>query len=144
MKIKHIVIGLLVVGTGVGFAIATKKTNGGKGTVNGSDYRVQILPHRDGGYFGLVFLNGQEQEATIGPMDTVDALEAEIAKYMAGLDVVAFYTVHTDANGSYYFDGWSRGAKITTNGPYASEQLANQAGSAWAAKTAAVPMPSAA
>ena len=141
MKLKHIIIGVLGVGTLIGFGIAASKTNGGKGTqVGGNDYRAQYIPDRSGGYSAIIFVNGVESEATVGPMPTVAELDAQVAAYMAGLDVAAFYTVHSDAQGSYYYDGWSRGEKITTDGPYASEQLAIAAGSEWARK-AAVPVP---
>lgn len=144
MKTKHIVIGVLAIGTLVGFGIAASKTNGGKGTatVGGNDYRAQYIPDRSGGYSAIIFVNGVEQEAVVGPMTTVAELDAQVAAYMAGLDVPAFYTVHTDDAGSYYFDGWSRGTKVTTDGPFASEAAANTAGSTWARK-AAVPVPSA-
>lgn len=146
IKLKHIVIGGLFVAAGVGFYIVSTKTKGTDDTdddtvdVGGTDYRVQIIPHREGGYAGVVVVDGQPQDSVIGPMPTVDELEIQIANYMAGLDVPAFYTVRVDDTGAYFFDGWSRGSKATSNGPYASEQLANEAGSSWA-RAALVPVP---
>lgn len=134
--IVPVVLGAAALG---GFAYAVKQTNGGKGTPpvpvpTGNDVRVQIIPDRSGGYVGVVVVNGVAQDVTVGPMPTVAELEQQIATYMAGQDVAAFYTVDADADGKYYFDGWSRGTKVAAaQGPFASEAAANTAGSIWVA-----------
>lgn len=128
-----VVLGAAALG---GFAYAASQTNGGKGTPpapsTGNDVRVQIIPHRDGGYAGVVVVNGVTQDAIIGPMATVKELEAQIAAYMAGQDVDAFYTVSSDEKGRFFAQEWSRGEPIATEGPFASEAAANTAGSNWA------------
>lgn len=144
MKTRTLVLTLLGVGTLVGFGIAASKTSGGKGSPTAqTNYRVQYIPASDGGFVAIVYIDGVEQDAQIGPMPSIAELEPQVATYMAGLDVGIFYTVHEDSAGAWYFDGWTPGGKATTDGPYASEQLANQAGTAWA-KKAAVPIPAAA
>jgi hypothetical protein len=136
------VLGLAVL-AGVGFAVVKSKTNGGAGTttVNGTDYRYQIVPARDGGYVAVIVVNGTPGD-TIGPLPTVAQVEAAAATYLADLDVDAFYTLSQDAAGAWFFDGWSRGSKIAAaKGPYASEAIAAAAGSTWVAQTLAVPVP---
>ncbi len=143
MKTKHIVIGLLAVGTLVGFGIAASKINANKDSPTAqTNYRVQYIPARDGGFVAIIYVDGVEQDAQVGPMPTIAELEEQVRVYMDGLDVGIFYTVHEDSAGAWYFDGWTPGGKAATDGPYASEQLANTAGSEWARK-AAVPIPTA-
>lgn len=143
MKIKPIIVILGLGGLAAGgFALAKRKTNGGKGTtVNGTDYRTQIIPYRDGGYVAVIVTNGVPGD-TIGPLGTVGEVEDAVATYLADLDVESFYTLTQDSSGSWFFDGWSRGAKIAPmQGPYASEAIAAAAGSTWSQRVAAVPVP---
>lgn len=116
----------------VGFAIAKSKTSGGRGTadVGGQIYRAKI-DLGEGGWYALIFRDGT-LEKQIGPLPSKEEAAVQGARYLGGLNVDRFYTVHTDSQGRWFFDGWSRGEAIALDqGPYASEAIANAAGSNW-------------
>lgn len=137
MANKIIVPVVLITLAAGGFYLASRMIAKKAVTVGGKTYRASVYLGEGGQWYAQVFEGGKPIGETIGPLPSEEDAAEQAAAYLAGLDVVAFYTLHSheDAPGKYtwYFDGWSRGAKITeANGPYASEAIANVAGSLWA------------
>lgn len=128
---------ILLTLAGVGFTVVAIKTRSAKPakTVGGIKYRVGVY-QGDGGYYSQTFVDGKPGEL-IGPVPTPEDASDQGAAYIAGLTQVAFYTLYAKASGTsnlWYFDGWSRGTKVTSgNGPYGSEPAAATAGSLWIA-----------
>ena len=129
---------LIVLALG-GFAVAKVMT--AKKTATAA-YRAKIYLGDGGQWYAQVFDGAKPIGEQIGPLPTEGDAAQQAAEYLAGLDVVAFYTLHTVDNGpgqqpTWFFDGWSRGVRtIEAEGPYTSEAIANAAGTTWAKKTA--------
>lgn len=132
-------LALSAVGFGIA-KIATSKKDEPHKVVGGVDYRGAIYLADARQWYAQVFIDGKPGQ-TLGPLPDAASAAAELARFMSGLDVVAFYTVHstgdTAETSQWFFDGWSRGEKVVADsGPYASSAAAMTAGSAWAASAA--------
>lgn len=94
------------------------------------NYRAKIFLG-DGGWFAVIFRDGDVIQQ-LGPLPTPEQAAEQGAQFLGGLDVDRFITVHTDNEGRWFFDAWSRGEAIAMDqGPYASEQVATTAGNNW-------------
>ena len=132
---KYLGPGLLLTAAGVGFYIASKKT-APAATVAGIRYYAKSYLDQSDQWLAQVFANGKPTGPTIGPLPTMDLAEEQAAAYIAGLDAVAFYTLHEveESPGAYvwFFDGWSRGVKTSPdNGPFVSDAVARRSAAAW-------------
>lgn len=135
MKAWHFYLGAAVA-AGVGFYIVSVMTSPTKKVVVGSTtYRAEAYLGDGGNWYAQVF-EGAVPKQQLGPYPTEkDALE-QASAFLSGLNVAAFYTVHSFevAPGKYdwFFDGWSRGALVSeSNGPFATKTVAETAGSNW-------------
>lgn len=133
---KNLWVPALIVLTLGGFAVVKIAT--AKKTAE-ADYRANIHTG-EGGWFADI-MSGAKKIETIGPLPTEEEAAQQAATYLAGKDVVAFYTLHsyeeTAGQPVWFFDGWSRGTKVVeAEGPYKSSTIANAAGTAWAKKMA--------
>lgn len=130
-----------VVAISAGFFVVSKMTSKPKVTVGGNSYRFDVYQD-DGGHYAQIFVNDKPGQL-LGPLPTEDAAQRSAADYLMSLDAVAFYSLRTEVDlGSddkmWYFDGWSRGTLIVTEGPFADEEAASVAAKSWAAKAAAL------
>jgi hypothetical protein len=136
---KGIIISALAIG--IGFTIVKIATSK-KVVVGGDSYRASVYLGEDGQWFAQVFKNGKPEGATLGPFPYDNDAAEQAAAYLQGLDVAHFYTLHSvelaPGKWDWYFDGWTRGTKIAdAQGPFASEAIANTAGTNWVAKQGA-------
>lgn len=130
-----------VAAIGVGFFVVSKMTSKPEVTVGGNSYRFDLY-QGDGGHYAQIFVNDKPGQL-LGPLPTVEEAQRSAADYLMSLDAVAFYALRTEVDvGSddkmWYFDGWSRGSLIVTEGPFANEQAARVAAKSWAAKAASL------
>lgn len=125
----------LITAAAVGFGVVAYKTRKPALSADvAGRYRAELY-QGDEGWMVQVFEGGKPSGPMIGPVPTEADAEAQMNAYLGGLDVAAFYTLRVGPEGGWYFEGWSRGEKITeANGPYASKAIASAAGSNWAAK----------
>lgn len=142
MKAWKIYVPLLAA-TAIGFAVIRMKTDKpgkpepDKTKVDPARYRATAHVGAGGEWFAQVLL-GAELKQQLGPFPSEAEALAEAAKYIANLDVVAFYTLRsfevTPGKFDWFFDGWSRGELVSAdNGPFASKAVAMTAGDNWVA-----------
>lgn len=135
MKRALLVLAALGVGgaTALAFALRSKPKAAFAG-----NYRVEIYLG-DGGYFAQIFIDDKPTGPTIGPEPNEDDAAKEGARYLASLDRIAFYTLHSEETSPgqfvWFWDGWSLGDKLKTHdGPFATKEAASASASAWVAE----------
>lgn len=138
-----IAIGLLTVVSIGGFFLARGMTNGGRGTAppipvpppptpTPTKYSARFYLG-DEGWFAAIYTDGVRGEM-LGPFESEDVAMEQASKWMEGVNADRWWTLHQNGSGAaatWFFDGWSRGVRLTSDGPFSSEQAATNAANSW-------------